>query len=738
MTFSGMAGMGMDPMAMASGMFNNFGGPGMMNGMNMGLGFDAGQGAMGGGFNGQPQGAWNTSGQNKFNQNGYMGGSYNANAGYGTGYNMPPHQGNFNHVHHANYPQNDFHQHGHHNQGSFRGRGRGRGSYPYASRGRGNFQQVNQSYNVNHDSSQQVPQGPVRRGSPVYTPMNGEKEEPKSAENNNNPDRARDEFAPGDAEDRAEEETASTAQIGDVKVEAQPDNESNEAVKVEEMGEADQPNDDLDASNTASVDGVPSNAASSIQVETAPSQTGYATSAMPPPPSPSVSNGLARTSGHSFAEIEAYNTASALHEQGQSLHGRGFTRIPQGEIAAITRLQQPEKPSFPPTEPKGLGVVGAPTGPKAMRQKSFNPATKQDPGFSIFGRAAAARTNTDGTQARHVSPPSIYASRILTVPSSHRSRSRSRSPDEHSSSRNHRHHDRSISPPKADQPDERRERHKRHSRKHEDGYEDEGDYKRSKPERTRESSIESSKRSSRRSHRDRDYEKDKSRRSGRSHRHEESDTDDKYHKKSHRHTYDRDNKDAGTSSKLHRSSHHHRSHDKDEDDPTSSSSSKRRRSRDEYEDDLDDTEREHHSSRHHRSSKRSKHTSTAETQASSSQRRPSSSSAAPFAPPSGPSSFSIPTGPRASQPSSKPDSHALEREKRDRERQMKELQRRALVHPSGSSSRRQSDSRKPSEGGAGDDGGGGEGEIRINGAAARRGSRKITVRYEDELEGLGR
>ena len=108
-------------------------------------------------------------------------------------------------------------------------------------------------------------------------------------------------------------------------------------------------------------------------------------------------------------------------------------------------------------------------------------------------------------------------------------------------------------------------------------------------------------------------------------------------------------------------------------------------------------------------------------------------------PPSGPA---IPTGPRAS--TTKSDLHALEREQRDRERQMKELHRRALAGTNNtSSSRRQSDtsnSRRPSDaevekgGGAG----GGDTGIRINGAAARRGARKISVRYEDELEDLRR
>ena len=62
-----MPGMGMDPMTFNAAMYGGYGGQGMgMNGMNMNMGFDAGQGAYGG-FNGQPA-AWNA-GQAKFNQN---------------------------------------------------------------------------------------------------------------------------------------------------------------------------------------------------------------------------------------------------------------------------------------------------------------------------------------------------------------------------------------------------------------------------------------------------------------------------------------------------------------------------------------------------------------------------------------------------------------------------------------------------------------------------------------------
>lgn len=60
-------------------------------------------------------------------------------------------------------------------------------------------------------------------------------------------------------------------------------------------------------------------------------------------------------------------------------------------------------------------------------------------------------------------------------------------------------------------------------------------------------------------------------------------------------------------------------------------------------------------------------------------------------------------------------------------------------------SRRQSESEAGGgEGSANAGGGGGGGErdrdkgIRINGAAARSGGRKMSVRYEDELDDLGR
>ena len=405
--------MGIDPMVMSQGMYNNFGGPSMMNGMNMGMGFDAGQGAFGGGFNGQPQAAWNAGGQDKFNQNAFGGGNnFGANAGYGAGYNMPSHQGNFNQMHpQPQYPQNDFHQQGPHNSGFQRGRGRGRGGYPYSGRGRGNHNQVNQGYNANNAAfTQQVPQGPVRRGSPEYTPMNGEKsQDPSGPQKPEQP--TRDEFAPGDAEDRAEEEAASKPQGEKEEKEPEPVALQND-MKLPEERAASIGSEAHESSTQSPVEeniqlapiqtfisDEPSKPKAEVVLDTTVTAT---TSAMPPPPSPSVPTGPSNTMPYEPSTYtnpqgrgagRGFSRGAPDHRGG--LHGRGFTRIPNGEIPRAAPLPVVEKAFRPPVEPKGLGVVGAPTGPKALRQSMPSTSVKQDTGFSIVGRASAARANGD-------------------------------------------------------------------------------------------------------------------------------------------------------------------------------------------------------------------------------------------------------------------------------------------------------------------------------------------------------
>lgn len=399
-----MPGMGMDPMAMNAAMYGGYGGQGMgMNGMNMNMGFDAGQGAFGG-FNGQ-QTAWNA-GQNKYNQNSYGaghagmgGGDYGANSGYG-GYNMPPHQGNFNQVHHHQYPNNDFHQ-GHHGQGfQYRGRGRGRG-YPNTGRGRGAYHQYNQYNHAqqgNQTNQEQYQPEITRRGSPTYGETQDQPERPSKADDEQTTkaediansitaeEQLNKELAPGDAEDDAEtkaaeppKEAENATETTDGKVSEQTDVDP--AVKKEvEKEEKPAPIETYTSDEPPKRDAALVESAAPIP------------SAMLPPPSPIAPTGPA-----------AFRAADPSLDI--SPRGRGFSRGPhrgfeprggsygRGSFAPNSNINHAypaplaAKPIAPPTAPKGLGVEGAPTGPKALREGQPNTGVR---GFSIVGRASAA------------------------------------------------------------------------------------------------------------------------------------------------------------------------------------------------------------------------------------------------------------------------------------------------------------------------------------------------------------
>ena len=414
--------MGMDPITMSQ-MYNGFGGQGMgMNSMNMGMGFDAGQGAFGG-FNGQ-HAAWNA-GQNKFNQNAYgnqanvggIGGDFGANTGYG-GYNMPSHQGNYNQMHQHPYPNNDFHQ-GHHGQGfQYRGRGRGRG-YFNAGRGRGGYGQYNQ-YNqaqgnqANSEAfNQQIPEI-TRRGSPSYGPQedrpvpqsdNDGQEDAKAVDSTNDPtaeEQLNKELDPGDTDDNAEV-------LRDV---TQNEDSKDEAVAKEPVA---------DFPETKTVDHAETNADPEKEDEKPapipsfisddflkpdeflPESNTTMSSAMPPPPSNLViptgpaayntdqsmdSSPRGRGTGRPYSRGVDYRAGS---------HGRGSGYFPNGSINIIQPTAPISKPVGPPVAPKGLGVEGAPKAPKALRDGQPNTGLR---GFSIVGRAsAAAQARPNGTTA---------------------------------------------------------------------------------------------------------------------------------------------------------------------------------------------------------------------------------------------------------------------------------------------------------------------------------------------------
>ncbi|KAI9376061.1 hypothetical protein BJX61DRAFT_539228 [Aspergillus egyptiacus] len=145
----GIPGIGIDPMAASQGMFGGYGMMnGMSNGMNMGMNFNAGQ-EMYGGWDGSQNNMWNGS-QDKFNPNAFangMGAQFGDLSGFG-GYNMSQPNGVHAQMQQQPFPNQDF-QNGYYGPGNYRGRGRG---YFAGGRGRGGYgghMQPNTPHNAN-------------------------------------------------------------------------------------------------------------------------------------------------------------------------------------------------------------------------------------------------------------------------------------------------------------------------------------------------------------------------------------------------------------------------------------------------------------------------------------------------------------------------------------------------------------------------------------------------------------
>ena len=414
--FVGMPGMGMDPMAMSQGMYGGFGAQGMgMNGMNVGMGFNSGQGAFGG-FNGQPA-AWNA-GQDKFNQNAYghstgMAGDFGANAGYG-GYNMPQHQGNFHQMHHQ-YQNNDY-QNGYNGPGfQNRGRGRGRG-YSNAGRGRGGFNQVNAGNQANYEPfHHQVPQQITKQGSfqqqpPVETEKDQERQSQavEGPQNTNseqiNEEKMPDEqlskeLDPGDADDAADAVPIKPSDNPTVDKSDVVHTEPLESVSHHESDHKDPAPDPEKENKPAPI----ATFISSDVKEPESSQlqsTKSDPSSMMPPPTQVVPIGPAAL--YSVDQPQDYALRGRGAGRGSyrgsvdyrgGLRGRGSGFHSNSIVVQPTPTQPTpavESPIIPPSEPKGLGVEGAPKAPKALRDGLPNTGMRGGRGFSIIGRASTA------------------------------------------------------------------------------------------------------------------------------------------------------------------------------------------------------------------------------------------------------------------------------------------------------------------------------------------------------------
>jgi hypothetical protein len=401
-----MPGIGIDPtiaitQAMTQQMYGGFGGAGV--GMNMGMGFNAGQGAFGG-FNGQLDG-W-TAGQDNYNANAYgpngMGGNFGAHGGY----NMSSHQGNFSQMNHQQYPNNDY---GYNNHG-YQNRGRGRRGYYNAGRGQRGYNSMNQG-NLNGSTNyepfhHQLPpqisqQGSTQQGSHAFqqqTEVQDEQNlenlkgdaEPQTAESiKAAEERMNKELNPGDENDEpATENIPHSDQTHDEQAqqETREAEEQPEATNSLAKGE----NDSKEPPETALLPietFISSDEARMGKIH--PKETPVMPTAMPPPVGPAVPQGpAARYAQDASQDLNTWGRGGgrgAFRGRGE-YRGRGpnYGAYANGiHSSSTTSATQP----ILPVEPMGLGVAGAPTGPKALREGLPNTSLRGGRGFSIVGRA---------------------------------------------------------------------------------------------------------------------------------------------------------------------------------------------------------------------------------------------------------------------------------------------------------------------------------------------------------------
>jgi hypothetical protein len=388
-------GMGMGQMP---GMFGNMGGSGMsmagVGGMNMGMNmsFNPNQGAYGGWNNGQNM--WN--GQQNNNPNAFsngMVGDFGPNAGFG--YNMSQ-QGNFPQ---QQYPNGDF-QSGYYGRGSFRGRGRGRGGF----RGRGGLNpnvQGNTSYHYQQPYEQQSAQiqqlqaqlGDRSNEQPA-TPSNGTTEEQLKAFHN--------ELAPGGQEEVDEAlgvqstkpdldarpppaEPICKAEVGDKDGDGDGDGDKKE--DEAQAGHESQPPQVVAVDNHAepiqaitAVSPTPEEPAPKVDLPEAYVED-LAVQSMPPPSAP------VGPAAH-FSEMSRDYTFRGRGPGRFATRGRGSLQLANGIHPPVKPVPEPLFKA--PKEPRGSGIIGAPTGPKAMRASPITPTGPRGRGggFQIVGRAA--------------------------------------------------------------------------------------------------------------------------------------------------------------------------------------------------------------------------------------------------------------------------------------------------------------------------------------------------------------
>ncbi|OJD10054.1 hypothetical protein AJ78_08779 [Emergomyces pasteurianus Ep9510] len=405
----GMPGMGMDPMASSQGMFAGYGMNmnGMNSGMNMGMNFNAGQG-MYGAWDGQNN-MWNA-GPDKFNANPFanrMGAEFGPSPGGYRGYSVPQNYANFPHMHQQQqYPNNDITSH--FGPGYGRGRGRGRGFFP-SGRGRGGYMSAaHGSYQSSTNQTSSFQPYLASHSHQLADSVSGIPNDTSAITLDPDPDHVikfNDDLCPGGEEDIKENQPT--------------DEPAAASTRNSPSGELGTPSGEYRNSNTHTDSVLPIDqvieSRTNIQVGAVAQQGNDG----------SADHGSTPKSGVciKLQEGTRNNAAPLLNERPHSSPKQFSTTYN----------------NTTPIEARGMGVIGAPAAPRAMREGLPNVGIRNGRGFPAPRTASSPSLMQDKEPQSH--SPSQSQEQSTTLP-----RSTSRSPSRHRSSHHRRHRHRSRSP----------------------------------------------------------------------------------------------------------------------------------------------------------------------------------------------------------------------------------------------------------------------------------------------------
>lgn len=416
---------------MSQGMFGAFGGPGAgmngMNGMNMGINFPTNQGMYGAGWNSQNSNMWNGSQSNNPSD-------FGPNAGYG--YNQ---HGNFNqHQYNGDFSNGSFGR----GFGRGRGRGRGRGGFDRFDRGRGSFNNFpqgqqphfqnaheQQQYEIQNMQASMLEKQPRQSNASASKGVNGHGLEDEASR------QVDDEFAPGGQEEVQEalggdyNTAAGVNTVATGKMSPKPESidvsaaaPSPAVIDAPETGPVPPEEVGLDQSKpiskpvTLETEPLP---AVSCKQQIAEIYQEDTHASMPPPSAP------LGPAAHFSEPVKDFGFRGRGHGRFGS-KGRGPVPMPNG--VPLSPAKATSQSPVSPKESKTVGVVGAPTGPKAMREplpKVAPPAAARGSsgGFQIMGRASMTSQKNQSLisdRSRSRTPTNLYNGRRSPSPSSSR------------------------------------------------------------------------------------------------------------------------------------------------------------------------------------------------------------------------------------------------------------------------------------------------------------------------------